>query len=340
MIDALLTIENLTIEYRGHRSNVYAVTDVNLEVAPAEIVAVIGETGSGKSSLVRTVLGLLPHNGHVISGTATLTHAESRMDLVRLDAARLRSLRGSIVGFVPQSTRSALNPVITVADHFRATYRAHGINIGARSDWSGRAASTLATLGFADPHRVLASYAHQLSGGMAQRVVLSLATALNPALLIADEPTSGLDASVKVQVLAQLAQQAKSDNRGVLLVTHDIGSVASTCDKVAVMYGGVVVESGNTSEVLSNPIHPYTRALLDAIPQRGKPIRSLPGNATPNNAPLSTCAFASRCPIKNQRCVTKRPPLAAVDVNSTSGHKVATLCESPSPKGPHERSAT
>lgn len=320
-VTPLLAIHDLTLEYRG-RATVHAVTGADLEVQRGEVVAVIGETGSGKSSVVRTVLGLLPRNGHLVGGSASL-HVDGRSyDLLGLTARELRSIRGRLVGFVPQSTRAALNPVIDIAAHFRSTYRAHGVPVGRGSDWRDRASVLLAELGFQEPARVLGSYPHQLSGGMAQRVALALATALDPALVVADEPTSGLDATVKVQVLREFARQARERGRGVLMVTHDIGAVASTCDRVVVMYGGTVVEAGEASAVLGSPAHPYTRALLDSIPRRGQPLRSLPGNATPVLAPLERCAFAARCPVRDERCLERRPELRELGHD----HSVASYC--------------
>ena len=322
MTEPLLTIRDLTLVYRMPHARVHAASHVDLDVTRGEVVAVIGETGSGKTSVIRTVLGLLPRNGEVVAGSAILRGEGADLDLLSAGPRELRGLRGRRVGFVPQSTRAALNPVRTVAQHFRATYRAHGVPVRRDGAWREAAVATLAALAFAEPERVLDSYVHQLSGGMAQRVALALATCLDPAVVVADEPTSGLDASVKVDVLRELREQATTHRRGVIMVTHDIGAVASSCDRVVVMYGGTVVETGPTVEVLDRPRHPYTRALLDSIPRRGHPLRSLPGNATPQLTPLERCAFAARCPVRDAACLATVPPLQPV----ARGHDVASFC--------------
>lgn len=320
--DTLLRVTDLSVVYRGRDFDVHAVTGATLTVASGRITAVIGETGSGKSSLVRTVLGLLPANAAVTSGAVSIRDGDRDVDLLALGRKQLRGLRGRAIGFVPQSTRGALNPVLTIADHFESTFRAHGIRHKA---WPQRAANVLQSVGFVDPERVLASYAHQLSGGMAQRVVLALAVCLDPGLLVADEPTSGLDASVKQRVMAELTAQARERGRGVVMVTHDVDVVRRSCDDVIVMYGGAVIESGPVSEVLGSPQHPYTKALLGAVPRRGVELQPLPGSAAPQLGPLTRCTFYDRCPVKSERCAHERPTLRDVG----GGHRVATFCDTP-----------
>jgi len=314
----VLDVAGLSVAYRTGKGQVHAVTDASFEVARGEMLAIIGETGSGKSTVIRALLRLLPPDATVLAERATLHTDERDVSLTDADHRRLRALRGSYIGFVPQSTRGALNPVLTIWQHFASTYRAHRV----RGDLRRMAAETLASIGFDDPRRVLAQYPHQLSGGMAQRAVLALAICLDPVLLVADEPTSGLDASIKGQVMRLLRQQATESRRALLMVTHDIAVTAEYCDRVIVMYGGCVVESGPTRKVLGEPHHPYTRALLDAIPRPGRPPRSLPGAAGPVTEPLSRCAFYERCPQQSPQCAAQRPSLREVG----GGHRVATFC--------------
>lgn len=320
----LLSVQDLTVRYAVGRRQVHAATDVHLEVAAGEILGIIGETGSGKSTVARSLLGLLPHNA--LLGRGSSVHLRRRdgsvSDLARLPHNKWRDIRGSVVGFVPQATSGALNPTLTIWQHFESTLRRHADAVG-RKDNRHRAEQVLSLVGLTDTARVLAAFPHQLSGGMAQRVVLALAVVLQPELLVADEPTSGLDASVRRQVLAVLKSSATAGQLGIVLVSHDIGIVSTYCDRVLVMYGGFAVEGGRATDVLARPAHPYTRALLGALPRRGQRLVVLPGAVGDLFDLPPGCPFYSRCTgAKDERCASTRPPLRFV----ADEHWIVSFC--------------
>lgn len=318
----ILDVRGLTVEIGTETGTVHAATDISFSVRPGEIVGVIGETGSGKSTMAKAFVGLLPARGKITSGTVRLRQGGREIDILRQDAGSMRRLRGEVVGFIPQSTAGALNPVLTVEGQFRAVLRAHG-KFG-RAQARVRALEMLDLVGIADPERVVASHAHQLSGGMAQRVVTAITMSLNPHLIIADEPTTGLDVTVQKQVLDRIQNLVMTQGKSMLLVTHDMGIVAQYCSRVVVLYGGYVVEVGPAASVLSRPRHPYTRVLVDAVPQRNRQLRPLSGSVGDLHEIPSGCPFYARCPVRSdQRCENQRPPLTAVGVD----HVAATFCD-------------
>lgn len=310
----ILTVRNLSVSYDTAQGHVNAVNDVSFSVRREEILAVIGESGSGKSTVARGVLGLLPLTGRIGAGEIELTSGECTYALKQLRAAELRDLRGTGIGFVPQATGGALNPVQRVAAHFKITLKAHGVS------WPGagrdRAEQALADAGLPDPKRVMHSFPHELSGGMSQRVVVALASVLSPAVLIADEPTSALDVTVQRRLLDNLSATVRRDHRGVVIITHDIRIARSYCDSVLVMYGGYAVEYGPVSVVLAEPRHPYTRALLAAMPgnhDRGRPrIGASPATQLAGTA-TRRCPYYTECSVRGDpRCAEEIPPLLEV----------------------------
>lgn len=318
----VLSIQDLSVRYRLGRAAVHAVNEVSMEVGAGEVLGIIGETGSGKSTVVRSLLRLLPPSARVSSGRAVFAAGAGPTDLIGCDARAHRQLLGPEVGFVPQDTAGALSPVRTVWRHFQDTFAAHSQS-GNRKQWRGQAEQLLSEMNFPDPAQVLDRYPHELSGGMAQRVVIALAACLGPALLIADEPTSGLDATSKSRTLQTLT--ALSGDRGcaVVIVTHDVGVVRAFCDRAAVMYGGFIVEAGGAPALLDRPLHPYTKALLDSIPRRKTPLRPLPGRVGALLELPAGCPFIDRCPaVHDERCATERPPLTERE----PGRYVATFC--------------
>jgi oligopeptide/dipeptide ABC transporter ATP-binding protein len=319
----VLSVKDLSVRYRLGHSAVHAVNEATITVGSGEILGIIGETGSGKSTVVRSLLRLLPPNASVSSGEALFTSAAGQIDLVNCDRGEHRRLLGPQIGFVPQDTVGALSPVRTVWRHFQDTFAAHGQS-GNRRQWRGMAEQLLSEMNFPDPARVLNQYPHELSGGMAQRVVIALAISLNPVLLIADEPTSGLDATSKTRMLQTLTTLSANHGCAVVIVTHDIGVVRSFCDKAAVMYGGFVVESGDSAPLLERPLHPYTRALLASVPRRGQPLKPLPGRVGTLLELPAGCPFIDRCPrAHDQRCAESRPPLTERE----PGRYAATFCD-------------
>ncbi|GAA3463844.1 ABC transporter ATP-binding protein [Saccharothrix longispora] len=256
----MLKVSGLTTEFRGRVRTVRAVEDISFEVPAGTAVGVVGETGSGKSVTIRSVLGLLPSYGRVVAGEAGF----EGLDLLTATRAQLRQVRGRRIGFVAQNPFGSLNPVLSIEKQFANVIRAH--RRMSRSDVRDLALERLESVQVRGPERVLRGYAHELSGGMAQRVVIALAMVHDPPLVIADEPTTALDVTVQRQILDLIREQVSAGNRSLLLVTHDLGVVAQYCQEVVVMKSGRVVESGSVAGVFGAPAHEYTRQLLAAVP--------------------------------------------------------------------------
>jgi ABC-type dipeptide/oligopeptide/nickel transport system ATPase component len=259
----LLEVKNLSAGFSTPGGWVTAVDNVSLDVRRNEILGVVGESGSGKSTAARCIIRLLQPPGRILGGQVLL---EGR-DVTQLGNRELRQIRGEVIGFVPQSPFGALNPVFRIDEQFANIIRAHADL--SRTQVHQRALDLLASTGIADPPRVLRGYAHELSGGMAQRVVIALALSLNPKLLIADEPTTALDLTVQRQVLDLMRDLVRGAGRSMLLVTHDLAVVASYCDRVVVMRGGRIIEQGRVASVFNRPEHAYTRALLESASYTG-----------------------------------------------------------------------
>jgi ABC-type dipeptide/oligopeptide/nickel transport system ATPase component len=259
----LLTVSNLRVHFGHGPEAVQAVTDVSFTVAQGEIVGVVGETGSGKSVTARAVLGLLPTTGRISGGSIEFGGAE----LTTMKSRDRRALHGPGMALIPQTPWSALNPILTIGKQFENVIRAHVKT--SKRECHAKAVAILTEVGIRNPEWVLKGYVHQLSGGMAQRVVIALAVVLGPRLLIADEPTTGLDVTVQRRVLDLITATVREHDQAMLLVTHDLGVVAQYCQRVHVMYQGRIVESNTATELFRNPQHSYTRHLLAAIPTRG-----------------------------------------------------------------------
>lgn len=291
--DSLLAVENLRAEFSTTEGIVHAVNGVSFTVEEGELVGLVGETGCGKSVTARSIIGLVPPPGRIVQGAV---HFRGQ-DLLRLTRRRLRSIRGTELSFIPQNPWGALNPVLRIERQMSNVIRAH--RKASNRECYELGLAILGDVGIGGPERVLKGYAHQLSGGMAQRVVIALALVLNPRLIIADEPTTGLDVTIQRQILDLIMELLKEQRRAMLLVTHDLGVVAQYCHKVIVMYAGKVVEIGRVSDVFKSPAHPYTQALLAAIPRPGHRLASLRGTV-PNLVDYPTgCPFASRCEYKH-----------------------------------------
>jgi peptide/nickel transport system ATP-binding protein/oligopeptide transport system ATP-binding protein len=287
---ALLEIAGLRTEF----GPVVAVDGVDLDVREAECLGVVGESGSGKTVTFLSVLGLLAPPGRVVSGSARFAGE----DLLALPEPALRRHRGRDIALTFQDAHTALNPALTVAEQISEVLAAHGR--------PGSPEELLRLVGIPDAGRRLRNYPHQFSGGMRQRVMLAIALACRPRLLIADEPTSALDVTVQAQVLDLIARLRAELGMAVVLITHDLGVVAEHCARVAVMYAGQVVELGPVAEVLRAPRHPYTRGLLEAVPwvdELDAPLRPMPGQVPllPDLPP--GCRFQPRCPVALPACV-------------------------------------
>lgn len=296
----LLTISDLTIAFTGD-TGTHEVTDhLSLTLDEGEIVCLVGESGCGKSVTSMSLLGLLGPGGSVKEGSICY---EDR-DLLTLSEKELDQIRGKEISMIFQDPMSSLNPVFTIGYQIMEGLRIH-LGLKKREAWV-RAVELLARVGMKEPEMVMKSYPHTLSGGMRQRAIIAMALACNPKLLIADEPTTALDVSVQAQIMELLKRLQKESRMAVLLITHDMGVVSHMADRVLVMYAGQIVEEAQAEELFHYPSHPYTRALLSAIPttrdSEDRKLSSIPGMVPENYDTISGCRFADRCPYTRQEC--------------------------------------
>ncbi|SDK59761.1 ABC transporter ATP-binding protein [Aliiruegeria lutimaris] len=304
----VLRVENLTTRFHTGQGAVTAVDGVSFEVAPGETLGLVGESGSGKSVTAMSVLGLVPKPGRIVRGAIELNGS----DMLTLRNEELRRRRGKECGMVFQNPMTALNPSFSVGWQMREAITAHD----KRSDVDTRIHRALADVGMPDPQRQAASFPHQMSGGMRQRVVIAMGMINDPQLLIADEPTTALDVTIQAQVLSLMKTLTREHGTALLLITHNMGVVANMCDRVAVMYAGEIVEEAPVDELFASSRHPYTRGLLRSIPNPDRPRQktpTLPGSP-PNMAQLPTgCRFRPRCVFADSRCDAHPDLLAVAD---------------------------
>jgi peptide/nickel transport system ATP-binding protein len=307
-MSALLSVRDLRVEFATRKGPLVALDGVSFEIGPGEILGVVGESGAGKSLTGLAIIGLLDPPGRIAGG-------EIRLDGARIDnlpPARMREIRGRRVGIIFQDPLTSLNPLLRIGDQLVETILAHASLT--RRQARERAVAWLGEVGIPSPEQRIDGYPHEFSGGMRQRVVIALALCAEPALVIADEPTTALDVSVQAQIIAVLKNLTRRHGAAVMLITHDMGVIAETADRVAVMYAGRVAEIGAVGEVVRNPLHPYTRGLMAAIPtleSRARRLAQIPGAMPRLSAIPRGCAFAPRCPEAFDRCV-ERPPLLPV----------------------------
>jgi peptide/nickel transport system ATP-binding protein len=268
-VDALLKVENLRTVFAS-TPPVVAVNDVSFEIRKGETLGLVGESGSGKSVTAFSIIRLVQEPGRIVSGKILFQGT----DLLSLPEDEMRHVRGAGIGFVFQEPMAALNPVMRVGAHIAEALMVHGL--ASRADARARAIELLRAVRIVDPEQRVDDYPHQLSGGMRQRVMMAIALACRPPLVIADEPTTALDVTVQAQILELLRDMKREFDLSLLLITHDFGVIAETADRVAVMYRGQIVEQGPVRDILRNPQHPYTRGLLDSIPG-GEPGTRLRG---------------------------------------------------------------
>ncbi|MBX3310385.1 MAG: ABC transporter ATP-binding protein [Cryobacterium sp.] len=301
----LLDVSGLQTRFDTSHGPRYAVNGISLRVKRGSIMGLVGESGCGKSTAVRSMIGLMRPPGRVTGGEALL----GGVDLLTLPKKELRRRLGQDIGFITQNPFGVLNPVLKIGTQFVNFMRAHDVR-GKPSALLTRAEEALAGVSLPDPRRVLDGYAHELSGGMAQRVCIAMMTLLDPQIIIADEPTTALDVTVQKGIL-ELLRRRVSDHAGAVIVTHDLSVVAQFCDEVSVMYAGTIVETGAVQEVLTTPSHPYTVALLKSIPVRGRELYELKGRVPSLNQPLTACPFVDRCKFAMDRCRTEIPELTS-----------------------------
>jgi len=307
---ALLEVRNLRVEFNTRRGTLVAIDDVSFDIAPGEVLGVVGESGAGKSITGTAIIGLLERPGRVAGG-------EIRMEGKRIDnlpPEQMRKIRGRHIGAIFQDPLTSLNPLYTIGTQLIETIQTHIPMSGA--DARKRAIELLGEVGIPAPERRIDHYPHQFSGGMRQRVVIALALCANPKLIIADEPTTALDVSIQAQIITLLKRLCRDNGTAIMLVTHDMGVIAETADRVAVMYAGRVVEIGPVQEVIHNPQHPYTTGLMGSIPAVGQELERLPqieGSMPRLNAIPAGCPFNPRCPRVFDRCKVERPNLLPAD---------------------------
>ena len=315
----LLAVRNLRVLFRTEAGEVAAVDDVSFDVAEGEVLGIVGESGSGKSVTALSIMGLLPSPPARIGGGSVVFQGR---ELLGLGERAMRSIRGPGIGMIFQEPMTSLNPVFTIGEQLMETVRVHE-RVG-RNAQRERAIDMLARVGIATPERRLHDYPHQLSGGMRQRVMIAMALACSPKLLIADEPTTALDVTIQQQILELLLDLREELKMAIVIITHNMGVVAETADRVIVMYAGKIVERAPVGELFARPAHPYTRGLLESIPtltDERERLKTIPGTL-PNPAALPRgCRFEPRCSFRVDACAAAVPPLLAMG----AGHESACI---------------
>lgn len=314
--EIVLDVRGLTVEFPTRNGILTAVDNVSFSIAKGEILGVVGESGAGKSLTGAAIIGLLEPPGRVAKGEIRLKG--ERID--GLTGEALRRLRGRRVGMVFQDPLTSLNPLYTVGDQLIETISTHRPDLSA-SAAQERALSLLIDVGIPAAKDRLFAYPHQFSGGMRQRVVIALALAAEPELVIADEPTTALDVSVQAQIIALLKRLCAERGTSIMLITHDMGVIAETCDRVAVLYAGRIVEVGPVADVIHRPCHPYTIGLMGAIPAldgEEDRLTQIPGSMPRLSAIPQGCAFHPRCARASQTCLDERPRLTAAGSGSAA----------------------
>ncbi|RJL18494.1 ABC transporter ATP-binding protein [Paracoccus siganidrum] len=317
MPEPVLSLGDLQVRFRSNRHVLRAVDGVGFDLMAGQTLGLVGESGCGKSVTSLAIMRLLPTPPAEIAGGRIIFEGK---DLLQLSERRMRQLRGGRIGMIFQEPMTSLNPVYTCGDQIIESLRRHsGLSGKPARD---RAIELLDLVGLPSPERRVDDYPHQLSGGQRQRVMIALALANDPAVLIADEPTTALDVTIQSQILDLLRELQERTGTAILMITHDLGVVAETCQAVAVMYAGTVVERGEVGALFADPQHPYTIGLMAAVPRmdtdRGRLV-AIPGSVPPPWQPIAGCRFASRCPLADDRCRRDRPPLDAI----APGHEVA-----------------
>ena len=311
----LLDVQHLVVEFPGRRGTLRALDDISFDIAPGEILGVVGESGAGKSLTGASIIGLLEPPGRVAGGQILLEG--ERID--HLSHQQMRHIRGKRIGAIFQDPLTSLNPLYTVGRQLTETIRAHlPVSEG---EARRRAIALLEDTGIPAAAQRIDHYPHQFSGGMRQRVVIALALAAEPTLIVADEPTTALDVSIQAQIIQLLKRLCRERGAAVMLITHDMGVIAETCDRVAVMYAGRIVEIGPVHEVIHSPAHPYTAGLMASIPDMAierERLNQIDGAMPRLNAIPKGCAYHPRCPRAFDRCTQERPELLAAGATSAA----------------------
>jgi len=310
---SLLEVKNLRVEIPTRRGTLLAIDDVSFSIEPGEVLGVVGESGAGKSLTGASIIGLLEPPSRVAAGEIWLEGV--RID--NLPYEQMRRIRGKKIGAIFQDPLTSLNPLYTISKQLTETIKVHTDMTAAEA--RTRAIELLTEVGIPAAEKRIDSYPHEFSGGMRQRVVIALALCANPTLIVADEPTTALDVSIQAQIIALIKRLCEEHKTAVMLITHDMGVIAETADRVAVMYVGRIVEIGRVRDVIKHPKHPYTQGLMGSIPVLGHDVERL--QQIDGSMPRLTeipqgCAFNLRCPHAHDRCFKDRPDLMATDESS------------------------
>ncbi|PNU19490.1 ABC transporter ATP-binding protein [Geothermobacter hydrogeniphilus] len=306
----LLEIHNLKTYFHSGPETLKAIDGIDITIDAGETLALVGESGCGKSMTALSILRLVPEPGRIAEGRIEF----SGEDLLLLPEEEIRRIRGNRIAMIFQEPMTSLNPVFRVGDQIFEVLRLHrGMN---RREATSAAARLLEQVGIPEPKQRLLDYPHQLSGGLRQRVMIAMALACDPQLLIADEPTTALDVTIQAQIMDLLAELKSSRDMATLLISHDLGVVAENADRVAIMYAGLIVETATTTSLFGNPLHPYTRGLLSCIPRLGdvrERLDPIPGQVPDVRNLPAGCSFRDRCPEAFGPCVEGCPPLREVE---------------------------
>jgi len=309
-------VRDLKVHYSMGSRTIKAVDGIDFTVREGDRFAIVGESGSGKSTLGLSLIRLCPGK---VSGQIIV----DGVDLMKLSEEEIRKFRGSKISIIFQEPSSALNPVMKIGDQLMEVFTVHGYS---KFEAYQRSLQLLKTVGIPEAEKRMQSYPHQLSGGMKQRVVIAMAIALNPRLVIADEPTSALDVTIQAQILNLLKNLADSYGLSTVLITHDMGVAAEICNRIGIMYAGKMVEVGELENIFSNPMHPYTRALMACIPRGLKEhLKPLPGHVPDLSNPPEGCRFHPRCPYAKDICASVEPKPLKLDDRIVSCHRAGEI---------------
>ncbi|AIQ48275.1 peptide ABC transporter ATP-binding protein [Paenibacillus sp. FSL R7-0273] len=311
----LLEVSGLCTEFKTAAGTIRAVDGISLSVRKGETLGIVGESGCGKSITSLSIMQLLPKR---ISRIASGQIRFEGKDMLEMPAKEVRNIRGNRIAMIFQEPMTSLNPVFKIGRQISESARYH-LKLG-RKEANERAIEMLRKVGIPRPEKIAEQYAHQLSGGMRQRVMIAMAMVCNPQLLIADEPTTALDVTIQAQILDLMRELQEKEGMSILMITHDLGVVAEMCDRVVIMYAGQIVEETDVATLYNTPLHPYTRGLLASLPQLAGDsdrLTSIPGQVpNPANLPAG-CRFAPRCPVAVERCLTERPELVEIQPGHT-----------------------
>lgn len=322
-MEDILQVKNLSTEFKVGKKQIKIVKNVSLNIKKGKILAIVGESGCGKSVTVHSMINLLPKNGKISSGQSNFMNDESsQLNLVQLKpyGKQMRKIRGEKIGMIFQDPMQSLNPVYTVGYQIMENILEH--KKVSKKEAREMGIEMLKKLGIPEPAKRFDDYPHQFSGGMKQRAMIAIAMINNPDLLIADEPTTALDVTIQAQIMDLMKEMRDRNGKSVILITHNMGLVAEVADQVAVMYMGRVIEYGDVVDVFNNPTHPYTKALLESVPVPGlaknQKLSTIPGETPDPSDYVMGCEFANRCSHFRPECLSKNIPMFRVDKSHIS----------------------